>query len=216
MGPTILSTLAPIRPQIGRGLSDAIADRRWSVRAVTEELPVLPIHDMHTRHYGLTLGPAMSYLEAARVCLDRHHQPPTHINIRSGERDAVAAVHWQPADDRCRAAWANVTVTTEHAAYGCVIAACELTEGLLAVRRADIGTGADYYVAPPGTGIEDLEGCLRLEVSGVDHGSAAVVQARLHDKVQQTRDGSDNLPAMAGVVGFLTRLILLERVDELG
>ena len=30
-------------------------------------------------------------------------------------------------------------------------------------------TGADYYVAPPGNSPEDLEDCLRLEVSGVDH-----------------------------------------------
>jgi hypothetical protein len=125
-------------------------------------------------------------------------------------------VKWTPADDRCRAAWANVNVTTEKAAYGCAVAACELAEGLFAVRRADTGTGADYYVGLPGQGIDDLEGCLRLEVSGVDHGSELAVEQRLKDKLRQARDGRSNLPAMAGVVGFLVKLVVLEQVHDVG
>ena len=37
-------------------------------------LPVLPLRDMSDRHRGLTRALAESYLEAARVSLDRHHQ----------------------------------------------------------------------------------------------------------------------------------------------
>ena len=37
-------------------------------------LPVLPLRDMSDRHQGLTRALTESYLEAARVSLDRHHQ----------------------------------------------------------------------------------------------------------------------------------------------
>ena len=177
------------------------------------ELPELPIHDMAARHYGLTPGPALSYQEAARVCLDRHHKPPTNFNIRLRNQQSGVVVRWTPADARCQAAWANTDVATENAAYGCALAACEVTAQLHAVRRAETGTGADYYVAPEGFGVDDLEGCLRLEVSGTDHGSESLVEQRLQDKIAQARKGRSNLPAMAGVVGFRVRLIVMETIE---
>jgi hypothetical protein len=64
------------------------------------------------------------------------------------------------------------------------------------------------------TTYDDLEDALRLEVSGVDKGVERVVKARLAAKLEQARCGHSNLPAMAGVVGFLSRLILLRRVQE--
>lgn len=36
-------------------------------------LPRLPLADMATRHTGLTEEVSSCYLQAARVCLDRHH-----------------------------------------------------------------------------------------------------------------------------------------------
>lgn len=70
-------------------------------------------------------------------------------------------------------------------------------------------TGADYYVAPREKASDDLEDWLRLEVSGVDHGSEPTVRQRLKAKLTQAAAGKSNLPAMAGVVGFKIRLILL-------
>ena len=70
-------------------------------------------------------------------------------------------------------------------------------------------TGADYYVAPRDKASDDLEDCLRLEVSGVDHGPDSTVRQRLRDKLTQVAGGNSNLPAIAGVVGFKIRLILL-------
>ena len=90
----------------------------------------------------------------------------------------------------------------------------ELLEGLVAVRRADVKTGADYYVAPPGTQASDLENCIRIEISGVDHGNAATVTRRLNDKLEQTALGNSNLPAIAGVVGFRAQLIKLADLEE--
>ena len=75
-------------------------------------------------------------------------------------------------------------------------------------------SGADYYVAPIGSNPEDLENCIRLEVSGVSAGNEAVVQARLRQKVVQTANGKSNLPALAAVVGFKERLIAIAKLGD--
>lgn len=93
------------------------------------------------------------------------------------------------------------------------LAATELARGLVAVRRAETRTGADYYVAPIGQLAEDLENCLRLEVSGTDLESSGV-KTRLHSKVEQALAGDSNLPALASVVGFRARLIMIQTVKE--
>jgi hypothetical protein len=84
----------------------------------------------------------------------------------------------------------------------------------VAVRRAETETGADYYVAAPGTAPEDLDSCFRLEVSGVDHGDTAEVHRRLRSKLNQLSSGNSNLPAVAGVTGFLVGLVLLSYLKE--
>lgn len=176
--------------------------------------PQLPIHDLAKRHSGLTQDIAASLTEGARVCLDRHHESPTTFGIRETELEIVALVEWEPTDQRTRFAWANELDTTESGACACVLAAVELMNGLVAVRRAETGSGADYYIAAPGTQADDLEDCVRLEVSGVDRGGTAIVTRRLREKLDQAAAGKSNLPAIAGVVGFSARLILLSRLEE--
>lgn len=97
-------------------------------------------------------------------------------------------------------------------AYLFALAASEVMLGWYAIRRAETRTGADYYLAPLNHSPEDLEDVYRLEVSGTRLDEAAVRQ-RLMEKVQQTRDGNSNLPAVAIVVGFKVRLILLQMVE---
>lgn len=174
--------------------------------------PALPIHDMSDRHVGLTKAVAASYTEAARVSLSRHHQPPRPVTIDDDGRSLDAEAMWEPPDDRTVGAWANQTDTTEAGAYAVVLAAAELARGILAVRRAETGTGADYYVGPPGSGLEDLEDCLRLEVSGTDSPDDRELIRRLSTKIGQARNGHSSLPAIAGVVGFPNCRILLKSV----
>jgi hypothetical protein len=64
------------------------------------------------------------------------------------------------------------------------------SRGLFAVRRAETGAGADYYVAPAWT-------ALRLEVSVWTEGPVPAVERRLRDTVEQASGGRSNLPAMA-------------------
>lgn len=75
----------------------------------------------------------------------------------------------------------------------------------MAVRRAETLTGSDWYVAPDGTDSNDLETCIRLEVSGIKAGTSVDVQRRLREKVAQAARGQSNLPAIAAVVGFKVR-----------
>jgi hypothetical protein len=177
-------------------------------------LPFMPIDDLAERHYGLTKNLAGTYNEAARVCLDRHHHPPTQVTITKLSSEQTAVVKWEPTDDRTRGAWANREDATRDGAYGCIIASVELSEGLYAVNRAETKTGADYYVAPGGKTMEDLEHCWRLEASGLDKGNKSAVARRLREKVQQTKEGASNLPAIAGVIGFEILSVLIEYVND--
>ena len=173
----------------------------------------LPIDDMEQRHYGLTPALANALKEAARVCLDRHHDSPISIIIRHDERRMAADVEWEATDERTQGAWRNEIDTTEAGAYACVLAAVEMFYGLVAVFRAETETGADYYVAPPGVSPDDLEEHIRLEVSGVNRGNDSAVRYRLGEKVAQLARGGSDIPGIAGVIGFRARLILLENLE---
>lgn len=177
------------------------------------EIPTLPLIKMHERHIGLTEAKAKYYLEAARVCLDRNHLPPQEFDLRSEDSERKAIVEWEPTDERCKRAFANKDDATRDGAYACALAAVELCLGLYAVARAEILTGADYYIAPANKTIEDLEDCFLLEVSGTDLDNYEV-HRRLRIKVRQAREGQSNLPAIASVVGFRVKLISMQKVEE--
>jgi hypothetical protein len=100
-------------------------------------------------------------------------------------------------------------------AYGIALAVVEVAEGMFAIRRAETGTGADYYVAPQNTRTDDLEAWFRLEISGVDRGDRLILQQRLNQKVRQALDGQSNLPALAAVVGFRAKCVAIARAESL-
>jgi hypothetical protein len=168
---------------------------------------------MAERHQALTPSVAGSYLEAARVCLDRHHMSPKEFSLEDDKVKSIAQVEWEETDDRVKTAWANADDATRDGAYAFAIAATELLRGMVAVRRAETRTGADYYIALADTDLEDLENCLRLEVSGTDSDKVEV-KRRLRIKLEQARKGNSNLPALAAVIGFRVQLILLQTVVE--
>jgi hypothetical protein len=174
----------------------------------------LNIDAMDERHRGLTPSIAGTYREAASVCLSRHHTPPTTIVLSDNGSTSSAELRWPIPTVREQNAWANTTDTTRDGAYGCLIAGVELLRGLFAVRRAETGTGADYYIGPNGSGEDDLEDCLRLEVSGVSDGSDKEVNRRLLEKVEQVRRGNGSFPALAGVMGFEAKLLMVKDVLE--
>lgn len=165
------------------------------------------------RHPGVTRAIGAVYYEALCVALARHHISPVSIVVHRGALRVARTAAFQKPSKRARDAWANETDTTANAAYAICLVAVEDSEGLVAVHRAETQTGADYYVAPPGKTLEDLEACFRLEVSGVNEGGQSVLAQRLKEKVAQTRRGRSNLPAIATVAGFRELTVLIERVE---
>ena len=166
------------------------------------ELESLRLEGLHERHPGLTQALGQSYSEAAFVCLSRHHQPPVTVSLNYPGNDQLRVVNFTVPDETMRNAYANEIDATETGAYGVSLAVVEAVAGLVAVRRAETLTGADWYIAHDGTELEDLESCIRLEVSGISAGMSSDIKRRLREKVAQAARGKSNLPAMAAVVGF--------------
>lgn len=169
----------------------------------------LRFEDLAERH-ALDPHQLQGYANAAKVQLEKHHQPPTQFEVTSKGETHNYSVEWTPVDDLLRRSYNNVDDATRDGAYVMAFAAVEDIEGMVGIARAETKTGADYYVAPIGSSPEDLEMAYRLEVSGTN-GPESMVRQRLKEKQQQTRDGIGTEPAIAAVVGFKARLILLER-----
>lgn len=174
----------------------------------------LRIDLLHERHRGLTPSLSGTFYETASVCLSRHHDSPITVDIINNGVSNTHIVEFIKPDDRVLNAWANDIDTTESGAYGMSLAAIEAEEQLIAVRRAETLTGADWYVAPIGTDSDDLESCFRLKVSGVDSGGRSVVNARLQQKIVRARRGESNLPAIASVVGFKVKTVAIQKVSD--
>lgn len=177
-------------------------------------LQTLPLQNLHERHFGITQPLADGYLEAVSVCLDRYHASPQQFDLSDDGNATKVKIEWQAANVRTRAAWNNDDDATRDGAYACAIAATELSRKLVAIRRAETRTGADYYVAPSGEPVEDLENVYRLEVSGTSAGDPSIVKSRVNAKVEQAKAGNSNLPAIAAVIGFRAKLIVIETVSD--
>jgi hypothetical protein len=169
--------------------------------------------NLSERHPGISEGIAMSYSEAVRVCLGRHHTSPVEILVNDNGQTERVGAEWPPPDERIKKAWANKDDATRDGAYGLSLAAVEAMRGLVAVRRAETRTGADYYLAASGGEADDLEASFRLEVSGTDEGGETIILGRLRQKLDQARKGNSNLPAIASVVGFAALQIVSADVD---
>jgi len=178
-------------------------------------MPSLDFKALCERHHALTPSIAADFYEAACVCLHRHHTSPQTFDLDDEGVAEPVEVEWDAPDARTIRARASERPTTEAGASALVIAAVEHRRGLFAVTRADVGSGADYYLLPDGAPFDDLKGAVRLEISGVNDGAAGGVRRRLREKVRQALRGDSNLPAIAGVVGFEARLVLLQEMEVL-
>jgi hypothetical protein len=171
----------------------------------------LPLNELEKRHPGVTAAIASTFCEAAAICLQRHHSAPADINIKHND-ELVATAKWEEPDESSLRAWANEIDATEAGAYGLALAAVEVSDGFVAYARAETRTGADYYLGQAGADLDDLENSHRLEVSGISLADEAKINARLRRKVAQAKAGSSNLPAIAAVVGFSNKTVLMEDV----
>lgn len=184
-----------------------------------EDLWLPDLACLHLKHQGLTEAVCASYAEAAAVCLSRHHVPPVLVDMEipavpdePTRETRTRRLTWQPPSERAVHAWGNRDDATRDGAYCVCLSVVEAELGLVAFERADVKTGADYYVGPPDT--PDLETAFRLEVSGLDQGNRARLRARLKEKEDEARRGLSELPAIAGVVGFREHAVFLSQVSD--
>jgi len=173
--------------------------------------PLPDLRALHERHPGLTPEVGASFAQAAEVALSRHGTPPCLVEIRVLGDAKERPLTWRVPDDRAQRAWANRDDTTRDGAYSISLAAVETELGLLAVSRAEVKTGADYFVAPEGA--TDLEGAERLEVSGINEGARSAIRARVKQKLDQAAAGQSDRHAIVSVVAFKERVVVLEGLD---
>jgi hypothetical protein len=172
---------------------------------------ILDIENLSARH-NITASAGNALAEAASVCLDRHHTPPTDVDCDWDGTAMPAMITWTVPDAKTKSTFANEEEATRDGAYAVSFATVERAENLVTISRAEKLTGADWYVAPRGVPFDDLESALRLEVSGTDTDKAAVVKQRVTQKVNQLISGKSNLPALASVVGFRLRVVAVKKV----
>ena len=175
------------------------------------------LRSLEAHHPGLDASASGHFCGAAAVALARHDTPPTRCNVDALGEHAEHLLWWNlPADDTRRAHNSRQDATRDGAyAVGLVFTHHRLE--LVAVARAEDGSGADWYVAPPGrglteTGQPDFDDPMlhRLEVKGRDHGSLtpAVVQA-----AGQLARAPSELPAMLSIVSFADDRVVIAHVE---
>ena len=151
---------------------------------------------------GITPAFGASLAEAASVCLeDQKHAPGTPLRVDGGFRDTFS-LFWNPATDQMRRCWADPEVATEHGAYAvATLLFASLTE-LTVTARSRKGTGFDYWLGPKSNRGLLFQNKARLEVSGIRNGTDSAVEARVRQKLEQTKPTDTLLPAYVVVVEF--------------
>lgn len=174
----------------------------------------LALDDLAATHPCLTEELGGAFSQAAKVCLERHHEPPIDFIVEEDDLKDRVSLRWEPTSVHARAGWGDQNDTIEWGAVGVALAFLGAARDLVAVQRAQRGSGADYYIAAKGADIEDLEGVVRLEISGVDNGGVPDLRRRLSEKLDQLGRGGEFTPGIAVVVGFAARAVHLGTLDD--
>jgi len=168
---------------------------------------------LHSRHWGVTQALGMCCEEALRISCDSWYgQSPSEFRIERGSARTRAWITWRRPDEKLLSGWRKRARTTEHAAYGVALAILEGLYGMVAVDDAEVGSGADYYIAKREASRENMEEWLLFEVAGVGRGGYKRLCRKVREKVEQVRKGRHGLPGIVCVVGFEARMILIEDV----
>lgn len=179
----------------------------------TRKSPLPALGSLHLRHPGLYEPLCRAYADAAAICLSESHTSPVEIEIRREDMSCLRELSWNEPPRDAVASWRNAHEATEQGACSVGLATVEAELGVVALSRAETRTGADFYIAPPGQG---LELAYRLEISGTQTGMLRDLHSRLRQKVRQTRRGLSRRPALACVVGFRIRMVALAFLEMEG
>lgn len=136
------------------------------------------------------------------MCLDsQQHQNPVALSIQeNGTTDCPLL--WPTVDDRMRRTWNDAEDATEHGAMGVAILLTINLLGYRVVERMKKGKGVDFLLIHESAEVADQSQLAWLEISGIRHGNAASIGARLRQKLKQTEKQDDSGPAYVIIVEF--------------
>jgi hypothetical protein len=161
-----------------------------------------------TKAYGTVMA------QNAAVSLDRQgHKSPVSLTA-SGKLEEVFDLVWFPATDQMHRSFCDDKKAASEGAYGVAILIMEVVYGQSpvfqsAVRSDGDATGIDYWMAAIGD--RKYVWVSRLEVSGINKGTASEVNTRLRVKANQSkRSDSSGLPAYIIIVEFSGPVTKLE------
>ena len=152
---------------------------------------------------GLSPQVGGSLAQAGAVCLESQHHA-LGVDLEVTGRLALAGrhpLHWESPDDQARRTWRNEIDATENGAAGVAVLIARRLLGYAVTSRSRHGTGFDYWL---GRDIDSdpIRNEIRLEVSGIRHGTSADVARRVREKLSQMRRGQVAAPGYAIVVEF--------------
>ena len=177
----------------------------------------IQLGELHASHPGLTEVTAGSFCEAACVCLDKFHKSPAQIKVDIDGETSKHPLVWDAATQQVRNSQANDIDAARDGAYAVSLACAEKRLGLVAIARAEQGSGADWYVAAIGEGYDewgapdlDCPSVRRFEVTGTKQRS---VQAGLNTKLSQLEDGASTIRGLAASVRFKDPIVKIGSQD---
>ena len=141
--------------------------------------------------------------EAAGVCLESQGHPP---NVQLTVRGFINRDHsltWPPISQQALRAWNDTEYATEHGAIGIALILARWEFPYEVIEASRKGTGFDYWLGDASDDTFQRKG--RLEISGIRRGDKKEIQARVRQKVKQTKLSdpmTPNMPAYVIVVEF--------------
>lgn len=139
--------------------------------------------------------------EAGAVCLESQgHSEGQKLFVR-GLFSNGFPLYWPIVTEQMARCLNDPDESTEYGAVGIAILLIKRLVGFAVIQRSRKGTGFDYWLGDEGDTL--FQNKARLEVSGIRKGSNRIVNARVYDKLSQTKVSDDsNLPAYIVVVEF--------------
>ena len=146
--------------------------------------------------------------EAGSVCLESQgHTSDVSLRVQ-GDADKSHELRCLAVTDQMRRSWADEEEATEEGAAGIAVLLTRQETGYFANSRSRKRTGIDFWL---GTDPDVLVRAARLEVSGILHGNASRIRARVQEKMEQTgQSDASGLPAYVSVVEFSEPVAHLE------
>lgn len=159
----------------------------------------LDLNDLSKGLPGVTAPVAVSYCEAAAVCLHiQDHHPTTNLLI-SGNSQKTIELDWTPVTDQQLRAHNDLQDATEEGAYAISFLLALQETDFTVIERSRKGTGIDYYL-----GYDDnaFQHSARLEVSGIACATPQSFVSRISQKSKQAAKIDEGLPSYICIVDF--------------